>query len=214
MQVQSGNGPTAQIITNGLMNQNHPGYNMIIPLPNQPQDVNNNAYGSDWSSGICGCCGHNCGTCCFACFCSPCQMGLTLQKLGIVSSSAIPILLYTIEYIASLGPLFFISSLLLRRSLVDKLNRSENPCYSCCAMCCCFPCAIAQIERDMLDRNYKFEPPILEKNKPQSCCDTLSANFGSISHDSYPRARDTQINLGAPFTKNSMFRYYTRIPSQ
>jgi hypothetical protein len=183
-----------------------------------PQELLN----PDWSSGLCECCGKdcacrddcNCGTCCLASCWSSLQMGFTLEHLGIVSSSIVPTLLYTIAELFTARTLLLMTSVTLRRSLVTKLGRKENSCESCCIMCCCFPCGIAQIERDVKKRNYVFDTPTLDKSNLCSCIDVISAYCGGISKDSFPRARDPKLNLGAPFTKNSMFRYYTRIPSQ
>lgn len=206
--LQGGNVPAELIISNGMDGSNE--------YTNREKMMKNikNTEKTPWSSGLCACCGDNCGTCCFACFCSPFQLGFTLQNLGIVSSSVCPIMTFTLFEWLSAGPLFLLSACILRTSLAEKLNRKENPCESCCIMCCCFPCGIAQIERDMHDNNYKFNPPDLSKNNPKSYSDACTVCFGGIPHDLVRHPRNSAMPMGTPFTKNSMFRYYTRIPSQ
>jgi Cys-rich protein (TIGR01571 family) len=215
--------PTIQIIPNGMNGQV---YTMVPTLqtPEKPKATETPEVlkNPNWSSSLCDCCGKdcacgddcNCGTCCLAGCWSSLQMGFTLEHLGIVSSSIMPTLLYTIAELFTARTLLLMTSITLRRSLVTKLERKENPCESFCIMCCCFPCGIAQIERDIKARNYVFDTPTLDKSNLCSCTDVISACCGGISKDSFPHARDPKKQLGTPFTKNSMFRYYTRIPSQ
>lgn len=214
--------PPFQVVWNGMDGQQQ--YTTVPTMPvieNTIPETPHELLNEKWSSGLCDCCGKdcrcgddcNCGTCCLAGCWSSLQMGWTLEHLGLVSSSIVPILVHTCAEVLLIRSLLLLSSVTLRRSLVNKLGRKEDPCYSCCAMCCCFPCAIAQIERDTIAHNYKFNPTKLDKSNYQSCIDVTASCCGGISNDSVPRARDPRRKLGTPFTKNSMFRYYTRIPT-
>jgi Cys-rich protein (TIGR01571 family) len=149
----------------------------------------------NWSSGLCGCCGQNGnpGFFCLACCCGGIAQGILLEDLGIVSSCACPVALYMLlEGVTGRSALLLILTS-LRVSLSKKLGRKEGPCCSFCISCCCYPCAVAQIHRDVMDpeRGYVFKTP--EKFE-----DKVNGFLGGISRDMKPESH-TQ-----PFTKNGM----------
>lgn len=202
---------------------NPPIYKPIPTTPFPPNNTPNNApstetpdelKGPEWSSGICGCCcaeDSNCGTCCLAGCCSGVALAFLMERLQLFPNSICPILLFTLEEIFSARSLIQMSALSLRRSLVTKLERNETQCESCCYMCCCFPCAIAQMERDAIKHNYKFRKTKTEKKEVEHCLDTFMACFGGVSEDMQLYTEDkTHKPLAAPFTQNSMLRYYIR----
>jgi hypothetical protein len=47
----------------------------------------------------------------------------------------------------------------LRMNLSRKLGRTETVCESLCISAFCYPCAIAQLQRDALSREYVFQEP-------------------------------------------------------
>ena len=159
---------------------------------------------SNWSSGLCGCCGTNGnpGFFCLACCCGGIAQGIILEDLGIVSSCACPVLLYMLlEGVTSRFGLVFILTA-LRVSLSKKLKRDEGPCCSFCVACCCYPCAAAQVHRDIIDpkRGYSFDTP-------ENYLDVLNGFWGGISRDMMPHGitvitQDTHQTQ--PFTQNGM----------
>jgi len=44
-------------------------------------------------------------------------------------------------------------------NLSRKLGRTETACESLCISAFCYPCAIAQLQRDALSREYVFQEP-------------------------------------------------------
>ena len=150
-----------------------------------------------WSSGICGCCGENGnpGFFCLACCCGGVAQGVLLKNLGLVSSCVGPAILYT-----ALDLLFarsFMTMILgsLRMSMSDKLKRKEGACTSICVACCCYPCALAQLERDASapGRAYEFE-------QARGVCDVTTTCLGAI-HGSVVPYQHSEM---APLVHNGM----------
>lgn len=143
-----------------------------------PQSTQNNYMNAPWSSGICDCCcgeGANPGFFCLACCCGGIAQGVLLKDLGLVSSCVGPVLIYTLVDVmfARLSLCTVLAS--LRMSVSDKLKRGEGPCGSICIACFCYPCALAQMDRDAKahDRSYVFD-------KAEGPCDVATTYFGAI----------------------------------
>lgn len=115
----------------------------------------------EWSSGICDCCGQNGnpGFFCMACCCGGPAQGLLLKDLGLVSDCVGPVICYTILDLASARSFMALILASLRMNMAGKLQRKEGPCCSLCIACCCYPCALAQLDRDAKapGRSYEFE---------------------------------------------------------
>jgi Cys-rich protein (TIGR01571 family) len=117
--------------------------------------------GEHWSSGICDCCQHdaNYGFCCLASFLPGVAHAILLKDLGIFESCTLPAVCYCgIDLCTSMSimPLILMS---LRMNLSRKLGRTETVCESLCISAFCYPCAIAQLQRDALSREYVFQEP-------------------------------------------------------
>ena len=119
---------------------------------------------TEWSSGICGCCGQdgNPGFFCMACCCGGPAQGVLLKDLGLVSDCVGPVICYTILDLASARSFMALILASLRMNMASKLGRGEGPCCSLCIACCCYPCALAQLERDAKakGRGYEFEKAV------------------------------------------------------
>lgn len=187
------------------------------PLRETPTELLND----NWSSGICDCCGKgcdgkesNCCTCCLAGCWGGLAMAFLLERLGLVSNSCGPTLLFTAADMISVRSLLQFSALSLRRSLISKLGRKETQCDSCCIVTFCFPCALAQMERDAMHYDYKFDTPKLDKSDHNSYMNVCMACAGGISSDSFPhkihQAGQQTTRFQMPFTQNRMLRYYIR----
>jgi Cys-rich protein (TIGR01571 family) len=152
-----------------------------------------------WSSGICGCCYGpyaNPGMFCMAC--CPCTGGMAqailLKDLGLVSSCVYPALLYAGLDLFT-GRSFMILILTsLRISMSDKLKREEGPCQSFCLACCCYPCALAQLERDINARKYAFK-------NAEGGCNTVKTYLGAIDGSPIPYVAPEEMQ---PLVQNGM----------
>lgn len=143
------------------------GYAPVVTTPPTFQHASNQPppyYNENWSSGICDCCSGedaNCCTCCLASCCHGIAQGVLMRKMGVVSS-AIPVALgLTLSEAATGNMLNLMCFAGFRNGVAEKLGRKESMCESFCISCCCFPCAVAQMERDTVNRTrgYKFVPP-------------------------------------------------------
>jgi Cys-rich protein (TIGR01571 family) len=133
--------------------------------------------GPAWSTGLCDCCGQggNCGFFCLAALCPGIAQATLLTRLGIFESCALPGLVYFVFDVLSLKSYTFLVPILfsLRMNLANKLRRDEGECGSICKVTCCYPCAMAQIQRDARDRNYKFQ-------EPEDYCHMALAIIGNV----------------------------------
>ena len=136
-----------------------------------------------WSSGLFGCCGENGnpGVFCLACCCGGVAQGILLKDLGLVSSCVGPVILYTAVDLVFARSFMTMILASLRMSMSDKLKRKENPCCSIMAACCCYPCAIAQLDRDASapGRKYGFE-------QANGACAVATTYFGAIHGSAVP----------------------------
>ena len=116
----------------------------------------------EWSSGLCACFNgpHSnpiffCGACCG---CGFVAHGVLLQDARLVDSWAYPaIALLVADWLTGLA-LPLLSFISLRHSMSNALQRDESLWYTSCVSSCCYPCAMAQVHRDIYDRNYCFNP--------------------------------------------------------
>ncbi len=152
-----------------------------------------------WSSGICGCCtgeDKNPGFFCLACICGGVAQGLLLNELDLSSSFIIPALCYeSLDMISGRSLLLLITSN-FRINLVKRLNRKEDPITSLVTVFCCYPCALAQIDRDSkaAGREYAFE-------KPKTTAQEIAAILGSIEGRAIPHVTSHETE---PLVQNSM----------
>jgi hypothetical protein len=158
----------------------------------------------DWSTDICACCSGkeaNPGFFCMACCCGGIAQGALIQKLGLVKSGCIPSMAYECLDVFTGRSCTMFALIHLRMGLDEKLGRNEGICCSCCRVCCCYACAMAQIDRDCRSegREYKFDTP-------EGMCDTASTAFGAVIGD--PHSYDPQMGSGEyqpiPNPSNSM----------
>ena len=146
----------------------------------------------EWSTGICGCCAGvnaNPGLFCLSCFGGGIGQGILLKDLGIVDSCVCPVVLYTALEIASARSIMILALANLRMNVAKKLNIDEGACCSFCIAGCCYPCTIAQIQRDAVDNNYHFE-------KTEGFVDLFKAFSGDIKGNVI---QDRAMETGAPF---------------
>jgi Cys-rich protein (TIGR01571 family) len=115
-----------------------------------------------WSSGLCDCCAGprgNPGFFCASLCCNFYAQGILLQDAGLVNSYVYPAVAYAL--LDALTGLTFplLAFVSLRRSMVEATGkaRSEGVCATYCISCCCYPCAMSQVHRDLYDRNYRFK---------------------------------------------------------
>lgn len=151
-----------------------------------------------WSSSICDCCcgsEANPGFFCLACCCGSIAQGVLMEDLELVSSCAGPIIIYTlVDYaFARLSLCTILAS--LRMSVSKKLKRGEGPCRSFCIACCCYPCALAQMERDAKahGRGYVFD-------QAKGTCDVATTYFGAIHGSVRPYVSAEMV----PLVQNGM----------
>ena len=181
--MQNGMGPTPYTYTQA--SQVDPN---IQPLPGLlPPYIHDG-----WSSSICDCCcGQNAnpGFFCLACFCSGVAQGVLLKDLGLVSSCVGPAACYTVIDLVFARSFMVLILTSLRISMSDKLKRQEGPCRSFCCACCCYPCALAQLDRDAKapGQTYEFE-------RTRDPCQVVSTFFGAI----HGRAVPYQVNEMQP----------------
>ena len=134
--------------------------------------------GEHWSSGICDCCQQdpNCGLCCLASVMPGVAHAVLLQDLGIFESCTLPAFCYCgVDVLTSMSfmPLILTA---LRVNLSKKLGRSETACESLLISAFCYPCAIAQLQRDAVHREYAFR-------EPQGMYKKTMAVFGNVDGD-------------------------------
>ena len=115
-----------------------------------------------WSSGLCDCCvgpNSNPGFFCASLFCNFYAQGLLLQDAGLVASYVYPAVAYALLNTCTGFSFPLLAFVSLRRSIVEATGRgrSEGVCASYCISCCCYPCAMSQVHRDLCDRNYRFK---------------------------------------------------------
>ncbi len=140
--------------------------NYVQTTPNQfyPQPTKPPYMDVGWSSGICACCGQdgNPGFFCLSFCCAGIAQGVLIKDLGLVSSCACPVVLYTALDLVFARSFMCLILLSLRISMSDKLKRGEGPCCSLCIACCCHPCALAQMDRDLKakGRSYYFDKAV------------------------------------------------------
>jgi Cys-rich protein (TIGR01571 family) len=187
------------------------------PLPTAPPQTPSNEIQvephAQWSSGICDCCsgeGSNCGTCCLAGICGGVALAFLMEKLELVPSSICPMVIFTVQEIISGRSLVQMSAFAFRRSLVLKADIKENPCDTFCNVCCCFPCAIAQMERDAEKYGYVFSKPITGKGQMTDLAEGCTACVGGASNDRtlIQKKKQAVTPMAAPFTQNGMSRLY------
>ncbi len=151
-----------------------------------------------WSSGICGCCcaeDANPGMFCMAS--CPCTGGMAqavlLKDLGLVSSCAGPALLYAVLDLFTARSFMIMILTSLRISMNDQLKRGEGPCCSFCLACCCYPCALAQMDRDVKAkaRSYAF-------NKSEGVCQVAATYIGAIHAPPIPYVSAEEMRPLAP----------------
>ena len=122
--------------------------------------------GPEWSSGLCDCCagphanpGFFCGSIC----CSVVTQGVLLKDAGLVDTWAYPTIGYALLDAISGGAgqaLQMLAFVSLRSNMAAALGREEakSVCQTCCISYCCYPCALAQVHRDLCARDYRFRP--------------------------------------------------------
>ena len=145
-----------------------------------------------WSSGLCACCGQdgNPGFFCLACCCGSVAQGVLLKDLGLVSSCVCPVIIYTALDVMFARSFMCMILASLRMSVSDKLKRGEGSCSSLCIAACCYPCALAQMERDAraTGRGYEFD-------KAEGLCDVGTTYFGAIHGSVRPYAEAEMVPL-------------------
>lgn len=117
--------------------------------------------GPDWSSGLCACCAGpnaNPGFWCASLFCGFAAQGVLLQDAGLERSWVYPAVVYALMDALSGGALPTLAFISLRSNISSALGRGEGICCSYLASICCYSCAMAQVHRDMCDRQYCFAP--------------------------------------------------------
>jgi Cys-rich protein (TIGR01571 family) len=148
--------------------------------------------GVSWSSGICDCCGQdgNPGFFCLACCCGSIAQGVLIKDLGLVSSCACPVVLYTALDLLFARSFMCLILLSLRTSMSDRLMRGEGPCCSLCIACCCYPCALAQMDRDLKakGRSYVFD-------KAEGAYQEVTTYFGAIHGSARPYVSSEMVPL-------------------
>lgn len=151
-----------------------------------------------WSSGICGCCsGQNANPGMFCMACCPCTggmaQGILLKDLGLVSSCVGPALLYAVLDLCTARSFMIMILTSTRISMSDKLKRGEGACCSFCLACCCYPCALAQLDRDIKapGRSYEFD-------KAEGMCNVGTTYLGAIHSNPRPYATASEMMPLAP----------------
>jgi Cys-rich protein (TIGR01571 family) len=148
----------------------------------------------EWSTGICGCCcgvNANPGICCLTTFCGGVGQGVLLKDLGIVDSCVCPVVYYTLLEIVTSRTFLLLPLANLRINMAKKLGVDEGYCTSCCMAFCCYPCSVAQLHRDAVDNNYRFE------TKTDTFGELFNAMNGDVKGDKVDN--ETPHRAGAPF---------------
>lgn len=121
----------------------------------------------EWSSGLCSCC-DDCGICVLS-FCCPCiQYGMSTEMFGEgvlfrEPSCAVHAIIYIAFDIFGLGCIV----LGLQRQLVrEKYGIKGTSFNDFCCSCCCQPCTLAQVSREIKANGGVTKPLITETAIP------------------------------------------------
>lgn len=117
--------------------------------------------GPGWSSGLCDCCAGpnaNPGFFCLSLCCGFLSQGILLQDAGLVGAWTYPAIAYALMDSLTGGALPMLAFVSLRSNMSNALRREEGICTTYAATLCCYSCAVAQVQRDVCDRGYCFNP--------------------------------------------------------
>jgi Cys-rich protein (TIGR01571 family) len=107
-----------------------------------------------WESGLCNCCGSDrsseqCRFFCCALFCQCCAQADLLQKSGLSQGCCFPCLFYCVSSsFSNIIPCIAICN--LHQSVAHASHINEDTCTSCLKVCCCTPCALNQINSQII----------------------------------------------------------------
>lgn len=112
-----------------------------------------------WNTGICECFSgpqKNPGFFFLSCLCGGVAQGVLAEDLGLVDSFYVPSALYLVVEAFSARMCLTLPLANLRHQMSQKLGREESCLSSILLACCCYPCSLAQLQRDANLGGYQF----------------------------------------------------------
>lgn len=112
-----------------------------------------------WSSGLCDCCcGYHPNPCVFlsSICCGFVSQAFLLENAGITNSWIFPGLAYLTFDVCTVSSVNIFIFANLRNNIAKARGYEESLTDSYCKSLCCYPCAVAQVHRDIYDNDYKF----------------------------------------------------------
>ncbi len=118
-----------------------------------------------WESGLCNCCGdkehswEQCRFFCCALWCQCCAQGELLRKSGLSDECCVPCMFYCFtSSFSNIIPCIAICN--LRNSVAHISGVKEATCSSCLKVCFCTPCALNQINTQLIltEKRFKVDP--------------------------------------------------------